>query len=1071
MAADVVLGLDENGQEIAAAMNDAWIGAGLSHCDVVAFTKALALGAGHPLIAVLAGHDNDPELVLASRALFDLFQIRTGPALSERLLRGRDQGAHRLASLARSLPVGGAPRLERLRFSLGPGTESMTWLCRRIPGDGTSTILIAAALGLRPTTAEPPLGVSSDVASGTAPMAGAGERTTTDPAISVQLHFAQHAFSQSMGMSIQATLKQPAPPQAPSPGQTMTVRPKTGQPATIQPMTVQAMTVQAIQAALRARWPSKRAMRFLWQTDADAICTSVTPPLAEVVGIANADLVGRNLLELAPSLDPSGRLGEALAGRETWSGVDVAWPMTDTPAAIIVGLGAVPGFDREQTFEGFRGYGVIHLDRLIARDIMRLPLAASTPSRAVPDPNNVVAFPGSQKALSPEDQVAFDALGMELRDQAGIEHKDDTSIPSDEESSASAASPSSDAEAKLEQRASSEQPASVTASPSENSDPGAAPSSDRPHTDDPPAAGLPEPATPAEQSSAPAPSTDRSALIARNGLSVIDRLAVGLLVSRDNVPIFANRHLLDLLGFENEEALRAAGGLGHLFGGVASNVSGSEAVGVRAADGSIVATNTRMQRIQWNGEPAILLTLQPAGSFVAVPPPQGETQRASDRARAEEETNSPDRLSERLDTPSPDEAAWREDAASQAEAIPQQVCPQEEPSQEAQPLTLKPADDHELRELRAILETAADGIAVIDVDCNVLSLNRSAEALFGCDRATVVGKPFLDLFDPANQGLVTDYFEGLKSNATRSLLNDGRAILVKTPQGGTIPVFMTLGRLASPAAQDGVPAEGDRYCALFRDVTHWKKLESELEAARVAAERASANKTDVLAQASHEIRTPLSAIIGFAEIIMEERFGPIGNDRYRDYVRDIHASGTHMMSLVNDLLDLTKIEAGKMELAEEDIDANKVIGECVAMMQPRASRERVIMRLSLARTLPRLKADERSLRQIVLNLLSNAVKFNEPGGQVIVATTLTDAGQVVIRIRDTGPGMSEDEIKVAQEPFRRLSTRPQVEGTGLGLPLTRALVEANQATFTIRSKVDQGTLVEVVFPAARVLAG
>jgi signal transduction histidine kinase len=205
---------------------------------------------------------------------------------------------------------------------------------------------------------------------------------------------------------------------------------------------------------------------------------------------------------------------------------------------------------------------------------------------------------------------------------------------------------------------------------------------------------------------------------------------------------------------------------------------------------------------------------------------------------------------------------------------------------------------------------------------------------------------------------------------------------------------------------------------------------------------------------------------------MDERFGPVGNERYKDYLRDIHSSGTHVMSLVNDLLDLSKIEAGKMELQAVPVDANKIIGECVSLMQPQASRERVIMRLSLAASLPRIMADERSVRQIVLNLLSNAVKFNDPGGQVIVATALTEAGQVVIRIRDTGPGMSPSDIEMALEPFRQLSNaRPMTVGTGLGLPLTKALVEANQASFTIRSKVDQGTLVEVAFPPAQVLAG
>jgi signal transduction histidine kinase len=216
------------------------------------------------------------------------------------------------------------------------------------------------------------------------------------------------------------------------------------------------------------------------------------------------------------------------------------------------------------------------------------------------------------------------------------------------------------------------------------------------------------------------------------------------------------------------------------------------------------------------------------------------------------------------------------------------------------------------------------------------------------------------------------------------------------------------------------------------------------------------------------VRTPLHAILGFAEVMMEERFGPIGNDRYKDYVRDIHASARHVMSLANDLLDLAKIEAGKLELEFAPVDANRVVRECVSLMQPQAAQERIIMRLSLFERLPSVMADERALRQILLNLLSNAVKFNEPGGQVIVSTALDEAGQAVIRVRDTGVGMNENEIAAALEPFRQVGDAAQrTGGAGLGLPLTKALAEANHADFSIKSRKQQGTLVEVAFPRVK----
>jgi signal transduction histidine kinase len=216
----------------------------------------------------------------------------------------------------------------------------------------------------------------------------------------------------------------------------------------------------------------------------------------------------------------------------------------------------------------------------------------------------------------------------------------------------------------------------------------------------------------------------------------------------------------------------------------------------------------------------------------------------------------------------------------------------------------------------------------------------------------------------------------------------------------------------------------------------------------------------------------LNAIIGFSEVMLDERFGPMGNDRYRDYMRDIHASGTHIMSLVNDLLDLSKVEAGKMDLKFEAVPLADLIAECVALMQPQANRERIIIRTSLPATVPPIVADTRSVRQIVLNLLSNAVKFTPAGGQVIVSIVLEESGEVVIRVRDTGHGMTEKEIETALEPFRQLhTTQSSVNGTGLGLPLTKALVEANRATFAIDSTPGQGTLVSITFPVNRVLAG
>ncbi|WP_293856780.1 ATP-binding protein [uncultured Alsobacter sp.] len=492
--------------------------------------------------------------------------------------------------------------------------------------------------------------------------------------------------------------------------------------------------------------------------------------------------------------------------------------------------------------------------------------------------------------------------------------------------------------------------------------------------------------------------------LARHADAIFDRLPVGVLVSRGDVPITMNRTLLDLLGWEDMDSFHREGGMQRLFRGRGTpTLIGAEGgtVALSTRDGDIIGVDARLQTVPWDDLPATLMTFRRA------------------------------------------------------------VDVEFGPKLKATELDLRRREG-EVRELRAMLDTATDGVIVLDEAGRILSINRSGEALFGYDQNEVAGETFISLFAPDSHATALDYLEGLKSNGVASVLNDGREVVGRVRQGGRIPLFMTLGAISDPPER--------KFCAVLRDITPWKKAEADLLEAKRAAEEASAQKSDFLAKMSHEIRTPLSAIIGFAEVMMEERFGPVGNERYLEYLRDIHASGGHVISLVNDLLDLSKIEAGRFDLAFVSVDVNESVARSVALIQPQAGSGRVVVRTALAQRLPRVVADERSLRQIVLNLLSNAVKFTDPGGQVIVSTAMTDRGEVAIRVRDTGIGMTEKEIETALEPFRQVATARRAGGTGLGLPLTKALVEANRAALTIRSARDSGTLVEVLFPTTRVLA-
>jgi PAS domain S-box-containing protein len=481
--------------------------------------------------------------------------------------------------------------------------------------------------------------------------------------------------------------------------------------------------------------------------------------------------------------------------------------------------------------------------------------------------------------------------------------------------------------------------------------------------------------------------------------ALLDKVPTGLIIHRGNAVLFANRTLLDWVGFADAATLEEAGGVSRLFAGGPED--GSEAVTLTTSEGTALPVQAHLSRVTWAGQSAFLFTLTrtPAGEVAA-----------------DHESTTLSELRGRLD------------------------------------------------EVEQILDTATDGIVIVTSDGAIESMNRSAEALFGYESAEVKGMSVTTLFAPESHRSALDYCDGLLSNGVASVLNDGRQIIGRVKQGGLIPLYMTMGRTG--------PAARPKLAAVFRDMTHWKKAEEDLIAAKRQAEQASSQKSDFLAKISHEIRTPLNAIIGFSEVMIEERFGAIGNERYRDYLKDIHASGGHVLSLINDLLDLSKIEAGKLELAFTSVDLNDMVQSTVAIMQPQANRERVIIRSSLQPRLPNVVADSRSLRQIVLNLLSNSVKFTPAGGQIIVSTGLSDAGEAVLRVRDTGVGMTETELKAAMEPFRQVATsNPRAaKGTGLGLPLTKALVEANRASFGISSTPNQGTLVEVVFPPTRVLA-
>ena len=253
---------------------------------------------------------------------------------------------------------------------------------------------------------------------------------------------------------------------------------------------------------------------------------------------------------------------------------------------------------------------------------------------------------------------------------------------------------------------------------------------------------------------------------------------------------------------------------------------------------------------------------------------------------------------------------------------------------------------------------------------------------------------------------------------------------------------------------------------LYSDITERKASEEKMLQALSQAELANRAKSDFLANMSHELRTPLNAIIGFAEAVSSELLGPVRDKKQLEYIKDIHSSGLLLLSIINDVLDMSKIEAGKLELAPERVAVRPVIAEAVRMVRERARSRKLELVTTVSKGEISVWGDERAIKQITLNLLSNAVKFSHDGGRVDIRASLDEAGDLVLEVEDAGIGMSADEIERALQPFGQ--AKPAMTkthgGTGLGLPIAKGLAEAHDGQLVIESTPGQGTLVRITLP-------
>ncbi|MEI9886149.1 MAG: ATP-binding protein [Rhizomicrobium sp.] len=374
----------------------------------------------------------------------------------------------------------------------------------------------------------------------------------------------------------------------------------------------------------------------------------------------------------------------------------------------------------------------------------------------------------------------------------------------------------------------------------------------------------------------------------------------------------------------------------------------------------------------------------------------------------------------------------------------------------------------ELRESEARWHLAAEAtdLGTYDVDLATGKDIWSAQfkAILGLPESATPGVALLiDLIHPDDRERFHSKFGGPSSPTADLARNE--EVRIRRAQDGEERVVAIKGRILRDA--DGVPT---RAIGTMADITEQRRREAELADAKTLADKANKAKSEFLASMSHELRTPLNAIIGFSDFIRHGTFGAVQPVKYREYIDDIYASGRHLLSLINDVLDMAKIEAGKLELHLEEVHIAAVVSGAMHLIEHQAAEAGLVLDSQIDDGIT-LMADGRAVTQVLVNLLSNAVKFTGHGGRITVFATHMPGGQVAIGVQDTGIGMSADGLVKALEPFGQVSHAVTFEGrgTGLGLPLVKSLIEAHGAVFRIESVLGQGTRVWGEFPVAAAL--
>lgn len=382
---------------------------------------------------------------------------------------------------------------------------------------------------------------------------------------------------------------------------------------------------------------------------------------------------------------------------------------------------------------------------------------------------------------------------------------------------------------------------------------------------------------------------------------------------------------------------------------------------------------------------------------------------------------------------------------------------------------------HRRAMMNAVVETNFDGIAITDGDGLVEVANPAAARILGWDPDTIVGSPIHAHLPWCDEIELLYEGEAAARDGREPVTDVGPLELDMQSADGasmTLELVACLSQIKGSTQKRGADLPSKNvYIYTFRDVTDRKRLEEAQLAAREEAEAANRAKTQFLANMGHELRTPLNAIIGFSQMIEGEVLGPIGVPQYKEYITDVRDSGERLLTVINDVLDMSRIESGQLTLREDVIHLVEVVESCVQLMGDRVREGELELRSDLAEGLPPITADGRLLKQILLNLLSNAVKFTPAGGAVSIGVYLGDDGAVMLTVQDTGVGIPADAMDQIFQPFGQAdgSLERSYEGTGLGLPLCKAMAELHGGTVHLQSTEGEGTTATLRLPKDRVL--